>query len=244
LVIFPGLRTSSLFWDFDRGLDALKIKMKIYMVETNGLPNFSDGNSPDIRSLDYGHWAGEVIEQLDLKQTYVAGASFGGLICMKLAIVHPEKIKAAFLLNPGCLQFFSLKPKNLYYNLLPIIRTTEKNVRAFLDNAVFAKPNHCLSTAAERLIVAYELFAIGRHQDKGDKPYNMDHELKQANVPTYLLLGDQDILFPFQKSLETATTHLPKLKAVKIFENVGHGIETFSGAIGFIGEIVNENKAS
>jgi pimeloyl-ACP methyl ester carboxylesterase len=244
LIIFPGLRTSSLFWDFDRGLDALKVKMRIYMVETNGLPNFSEGNSPDIRSLDYGHWANEVMEQLGLQQAFVAGASFGGLVCMKLAIVNPEKIKAAFLLNPGCLQFFSLKYKNLYYNLLPIIHTTEKNVREFLDNAVFAKPNHCLTPAAERLIVDYALFAIGRHRDRGDKPYNMDRELKNANVTTYLLLGDQDILFPFQKSIEIATKYLPKLNAIKVFENVGHGIETFGGAIGYIGEVINAPKTA
>ena len=40
LVIFPGARTTSLIWDFDRGLDNLNHKMRIFMVETNGLPNF------------------------------------------------------------------------------------------------------------------------------------------------------------------------------------------------------------
>src|SRR4051812_49132247 len=43
LVIFPGARTSSLFWDFDKGLDNLKEQLRIFLVETNGLPNFSSG---------------------------------------------------------------------------------------------------------------------------------------------------------------------------------------------------------
>jgi pimeloyl-ACP methyl ester carboxylesterase len=96
LVVFPGARTTSLIWDFDKGLDNLNHKMKIFMVETNGLPNLSDGSTPDIKSLDYGLWANEVLEKLKIEKTFVAGASFGGLICMKLGIVKPEKIKAAF----------------------------------------------------------------------------------------------------------------------------------------------------
>src|SRR6185369_17418252 len=53
LVIFPGARTTSLFWDFDRGLDNFNHPLKIYLVETNGLPNLSDGATPDIKSLGY-----------------------------------------------------------------------------------------------------------------------------------------------------------------------------------------------
>ncbi|MFN8409877.1 MAG: alpha/beta hydrolase, partial [Flavobacteriales bacterium] len=102
LVIFPGARTTSLFWDFDKGLDNLGLKLRIFLVETNGLPNFSNGATPDIRTLDYGHWANEVLEKLKIERAFVAGASFGGLICMKLGITNPDKLKAAFLLNPGC----------------------------------------------------------------------------------------------------------------------------------------------
>lgn len=109
LVIFPGARTTALFWDFDKGLDNLNQKLRIYLVETNGLPNFSDSATPDIRSPDYGYWANEVLEKLKIEKTFIAGASFGGLICMKLGITNPEKIKAAFILNPGCLQPFSMK---------------------------------------------------------------------------------------------------------------------------------------
>ena len=50
LVIFPGARTTPLIWDFDKGLDNLNHKMRIYMVETNGLPNLSNGDTPDNKS--------------------------------------------------------------------------------------------------------------------------------------------------------------------------------------------------
>lgn len=238
LVIFPGARTTSLIWDFDKGLDNLNHKLRIFMVETNGLPNLSNGETPDIHSLDYGVWADDVFEKLKIQKAFVAGASFGGLICMKLAIVKPERIKAAFLLNPGCLQPFSMTIKNLYFNLLPIIKPTAKNVAKFLDKAVFSKPNHQLSAFSEQMLIDYEVFAISRYKDKTQKPYYMDKQLGEVKVDTYLLEGDQDLLFPFQKSIDNATKHIKTLKEVKVFEQVGHGIETHAEAMNYVGSVI------
>jgi pimeloyl-ACP methyl ester carboxylesterase len=242
LVIFPGARTTALIWDFDKGLDNLNRPLRIFMVETNGLPNLSDGATPDIKTLDYGIWATEVLDALHIDKAFIAGASFGGLICMKLAIVSPGRIKSAFLLNPGCLQPFSMSLVNLYYNLLPIIKPSKKNVLKFLDKAVFCKPNHMLSTTAEQLLVDYEVFAISRYKDNTQKPYYMDEQLQQASVSTYLLEGNKDLLFPYQKSIVNAKKHLPNLKDVVIYENVGHGIETYHKAMNYIGEQINKHQ--
>lgn len=239
LVIFPGARTSSLFWDFDNGLDQLKSKFKIFLVETNGLPNLSDGHSPDIKSNGYGEWATEVLDQLHIDSTFIAGASFGGLICMKLGIVAPEKVKAVFLLNPGCLQPFSMSLKNLYYNLLPIIAPSKKNVSKFLYKAVFSKPVHELSSTSEKLIIDYEVFALTRYKDNTQKPYYMNKELEQVKVDTYLFEGDKDLLFPYQKSIKNAKEKISSLKDIVVFDNVGHGIETYGKAIQKMGEIMH-----
>lgn len=243
LVIFPGARTTSLFWDFDRGLDSIGENLRIYMVETNGLPNLSDGDTPDIKGLDYGEWASDVMDALKLQNAYVAGASFGGLICMKLAIYDPYKIKSAFLLNPGCLQPFSLSFKNLFYNLLPIIAPNKKNISTFLDKAIFCKPQHMVSETAEALLIDYELFALTRFKDNTQKPYNMDQELLLADVNTYLLLGDKDLLFPYQKSIRMANEKLTRLKDIKVFRGVGHGIETYSKAMSYIGKKIKREVA-
>lgn len=236
LVIFPGARTTSLFWDFDRNLNNLGHKFRIFLVETNGLPNFSDGNTPDIKSKDYGFWAAEVLTKLKVEKAFIAGASFGGLIVMKLALTDPEKIKAAFLLNPGCLQPFSLSLKNLFYNILPLVSPSKKNIGKFLDKAVFCKPTHTLSEKAEKMILDYEHFAITRYQDRTQKPYDMDTELRQVKVPVYLLVGNKDLLFPYQKSVANAQEKLPGLKEVKVFKDVAHGIETYAPAMKYIAE--------
>jgi esterase/lipase len=238
LVIFPGARTTPLIWDLDRGLDQLKTPLKIFMIETNGLPNPSDGNTPNIKSLEYGYWANEVLESLGITSCFIAGASFGGLICAKLGIAFPHKVKASFLLNPGCLQNFSMTFKNLYYNLLPIVKTNEENVALFLDKAVFSKPNHRITPTAQHLLIDYEVFAISRYKDNTQKPYYMGKELKNVEAVVYVLLGEKDLLFPYLKSKENAEKHLKHLKQIELFENVGHGIETYSPAIHFIGKTI------
>jgi len=238
LVIFPGARTTSLFWDFDKGLDNIGIQLNIYLVETNGLPNLSDGKTPDIKSEDYGKWAAEVMDKLHIEKAFVAGASFGGLICMKLSITNPEKIKAVFLLNPGCLQSFSMTVKNLYYNLLPILAPSASHVKKFLDKAVFCKPNHMLSEASEKLLVDYEVFAITRYKDNTQKPYDMDIELLKVKNDVHLIVGDKDLLFPYEQSVANAKVKIQNLMSVKVYGNVGHGIETYGKAMKYIGKMI------
>jgi len=238
IVIFPGFRTTSLIWDLDCGLQKLANSFRVFMVETNGQPNLSDGNSPSIKSLDYGHWANCVFNELNIEKAYTIGASFGGLICMKFAITNPERIKATFLLNAGCLQPFSMSFSNLYYNLLPVIIPNRKNVSKFLDKVIFSKPNHKITVHAENLLIDYQLFCLTRFKDKTEKPYYMDKELAQVNTNTYLLQGEKDLLFPYQKSVLNAKKHLKNLIDVKIFSNVGHGIETFELAIEYIEQTI------
>src|SRR5262249_50841781 len=144
----------------DNALEPFKHDHTIFLVETNGQPSLSDGNTPEIRSNDYGIWAAEVLEKLSVKRAIVAGASFGALVCLKLCLVAPQLVEKAVLLNPGCLQPFSLSFKNLYYNFLPLISPGRKNIEKFLDYAVFYKNKHRVSPRAKKLIVDYELFAI------------------------------------------------------------------------------------
>lgn len=242
LVIFPGFRTTSLFWDFDRNLDAFNEKINIYLVETNGQPNLSDGFSPGIKSDHYGEWGLEIISKLGLDQCYIAGSSFGGLVVAKIGKMNPSQVKAGFLLNPGCLQKFSLKWKNLYNNLLPLMRPNPKTVQKFLDKVVLNPSQHSVSTATMDLLVDYQLIAIKRYRDKTEKPYFMADELEEVKLDCHLIMGDHDILFPYEKSIQNAEKYLKRLKSVDVFPGIAHGIEVYRPALEKVNEIIL-NKA-
>jgi pimeloyl-ACP methyl ester carboxylesterase len=239
LVIFPGYRTSSLFWDIDRGLDVIQPNTRIFLVETNGQPNLSEGISPAIKTLDYGRWATEVLDGLEIQSTHIAGASFGGIVCMKLCLVSHDRIKSSILLNPGAFSFISLSFQNLYHNLKPLFNPSEKNIREFLDKIVFCKPNHMVSDEAEQLLLDYLSYVIRNFKDKNDKPYNMSRETGGHAVPTHLILGKKDVLLPYSKSLFNAQANLKNLQSVTLFEDVNHGIETYRPALEKINTIIH-----
>ena len=240
LVIFPGFRTSCFFWDLDNGLASLKKKFRIFLIDTNGQPNCSDGNTPAIRSNDYGIWAKEVIDKLGIEKTSIAGASFGGLVCAKLALVAPEKIEKIILMNPGCLQTFSFSWKNMYYNFLPLISPTKNNIRTFLIYGVFYPGHHMPSAKALETLIDYEHFAITQQVDKAQKPYAMSKsDLESIPSDVYLLLGEKDLLFPSKKSEQIARAHIRSLREVHVLKNTGHGIETSKEAMTIVEEILS-----
>jgi pimeloyl-ACP methyl ester carboxylesterase len=235
LVLFPGFRTSSLIWDLDQNAAITFQDLRVFFVETNGQPNLSDGHSPAIKSLDYGTWGAEVLAALELDSAYIAGASFGGLVCMKLAVVAPEKIKAAFLLNPGCFRFVSLNFTTIYYNLLPLIKPSRTHIRSFLDKLVFHKPTHQLSQQAENLLVDYLQLVLTSYKDQTEKPYYMGSQLDKVSVDTYLLMGGNDVLVPPTKSIARAQQHLQsRLQDVQLFEGVNHGIECYRPCLAYV----------
>lgn len=228
LVIFPGYRTSALFWDFQGGLDILSRHYRLYLIETNGQPNLSDGNSPDISTNDYGWWALEILDCLKLESCSIAGASFGGQICMKLGIVAPQRIRAAFLLNPAGLRTFSFNYKNLFFNLLPILSPNDNHIRQFIENVILHPPQHQLSERAFTLFAEHVHWSITRHVDHNQKPYYMSKELAAVQIPTHLIVGDYDVLFPCNQSIKNAKKYLPNLLSFSVLEGMGHGIETDS----------------
>lgn len=242
LVVLPGFRTCGLFWDFDNSLAPLKATHRIFLVDMNGQPGLSDGDTPPVKTLDYGHWAVSLLDQLGLATAAVAGASFGGLLGLKLALVAPVRVSQLVLLNPGCLQTFSLGLKNLYYNLLPLAFPSEANVRCFLRGAVLCPGHHELSEAAMQLLVDFELFAIREYQDHTQKPYAMTAaELADLRVPVDLLLGAEDLLFPATRSLRAAQAHLPTLRRARVLPHIGHGIETSPVALAALAALLHED---
>lgn len=242
IVIFPGFRTTSLIWDLDNGLDEMARHLRIFLVETNGQPNLSEGNSPSIKSLNYGHWGKEVFDALSIDEGFIAGASFGGLVCMKIALVIPDRIKAAFLLNPGCFRSISFGLKNLYYNILPILSPSRKNIQKFLDAVIFDKPRHQLSEQAEQHLLDYLEYVLRHYKDHTEKPYYMNKQLDKVAVDTHLFLGKADLLIPYEKSQRRAEQHLGESLKTIWLTDAGHGIETHRESLDKICEIARSTS--
>jgi pimeloyl-ACP methyl ester carboxylesterase len=232
LVFLPGARTCGLFWDLDHVLAPLKADYQIWIPDVNGQPGLSAGNCPAIKGNDYGLWAEEVFNQLKIENATVIGASQGGLIGLKLCLQAPERVKQLVLMNPGGIQPFSTRFKNLYYNFMPMLFPSDKNIRAFFDQVILHPQTHQLSAQAYQFMLEYMRLALKEFKFAGDYPSPLPaDELKAVTHPIHLVLGDQDLLFPTAGTVAIAQSHFQQLSSTQILPGFGHGIETSQAAI-------------
>lgn len=238
IVFLPGARLCGMSWDLNDNLKILKNDFRFYLIDVIGQPGLSSGNSPDVKTDEFGKWIVEVLDGLKLEKTNIVGASFGGELAMKLANFAPQRIEKIILMNPVGLSYISLAPRVTFYNLLPIILPNEKNVSRFIDKVAFATPED-LSPERRALLAEFILQTLTRFNFKADYPYKMpDAELNSWSVPTYIILGDSDKLIPHQKTVERAKQLLKNLKYIRILEDIGHGIELSEKAIEILRDIL------
>lgn len=74
-----------------------------YKVIFFNLPGFEGSISPSSRwGMDeYLNYILDFIDQLNLEKLFLFGHSFGGAMAVRLAVTHPERIKALILLSTG-----------------------------------------------------------------------------------------------------------------------------------------------
>jgi len=227
-----------MFWDVNDNLKPLKKDYRLYLVDVIGQPGLSSGNSPDVKTKEFGLWICEVLDGLKLDKTNVVGASFGGLLGMKLANVAPEKIIKLVLMNPIGFSYISLAPSSLFYNLLPILFPNNKNVVRFVNNIVLAGGEN-LSKERRELLIEIILQTLQKFNFSADYPYKMgDGELTGWSVPTYVIVGEKDALIPHKKTVQIARKTVQNLKSVHILKDIGHGIELSKTAIELLSEIL------
>jgi len=225
LIFLPGGRTPGIFWDINNNLAPLYENYRIYLIDVNGQPGFSDGNIPLIDSDGYGKWLKEVLTELGLSEAIFVGASFGASLIAKLSEVDDKAIKKAFLCNPAGFANISFNPKNLYYLLAPLILKSPKNVEKFLDNIVFHKDFKINSTKRAQ-IVDFLRYTNKNFVMKAENPRPFpDEVLKKLTAPTYLLLDRDDIFINQNATLKKAEKVLPNLVETIWLEKHGHGIE-------------------
>jgi pimeloyl-ACP methyl ester carboxylesterase len=232
IIFLPGGRTCGIFWDINNNLAPLYNDFRIYLVDVNGQPGLSDGNAPPIESDGYGRWLQELVGNLGLPQANFVGASFGGSLIMKLGEVDSGLIKRAVMCNPAGFVNISIKPRNIYYLLMPLLLPSKKTVQNFL-NKIALHEDFALAPKKREQLAEFMLYTNMYFQMGAENPRPFaDETLRKLEAPAYLILDRDDIFIPQQKTFERAAKLLPNLVETIWLEKHGHGIE-LAEAIGY-----------
>ena len=137
-----------------------------------------------------------IFTALNLKRASLIGHSWGGLLAMKFAIDHPECINKMILINSlPCTQTYDPLQQNLYmegiYDIqLGISDGYRRLFRQFCHNP---KSADMLNLDADPKGIAIR---IKFEENFFMQSYNYESQLKQLNIPTLILHGENDLL-PF-----------------------------------------------
>lgn len=223
LVFIPGFRTCGLYWDICDSIKLYAGKFQVHLINVIGQPAMSSGKSPAVKGFGYGEWLVEVLDGLNIESTAFAGASFGGQLIMKLSQVAPNRIKQAFLCNPGGLS--PVRFAGIVANIPMMINPSDKNIKKMMQKVALGRKTELNAQQTQNLLVNISI-AVRGFKNGAQFPYAMKAaELKNLTAPTYLMLGTDDLMFNYKKQISRAKKVLPNLVQVEIFDGIGHGIE-------------------
>lgn len=206
LVMLHGMTMSSTMWY--PNAKALTSERCIYAVDVIG--DFGKSRlAGEMKSRSHAAvWLLEVTEALGLNKTDVAGHSMGGFLAVNYALAYAERVSKLLLYAPAGtfhrmnLLFFA----NVYPALL--FRTEKWIDRAFQ----WFSANKKLLTPPfrDQVIAGY------RH----GKPLNRvipsvvpEKDFDHFPIPTLLLIGDKEVIYPAEKALAAAKERVPLLEA-------------------------------
>ncbi|NTW61756.1 alpha/beta hydrolase [Candidatus Saccharibacteria bacterium] len=222
------------------GLDLIARNLDGYRIIVPDLPGFGESQPLKVEhSVDnYVHWLGGFIGNLHLtKPPILLGHSFGSIITSHYASRYPQTISELILVNPigapalkgpkavmtqAALVYYWLGrklPEKVAFKLLsakPIVmimsismaKTHDRKTRRYVHDQHLAH----FSTFANREVVAEAFKASVNH--------TVREVARDIDLPTLLIVGDQDDITPLNKQKELAK--LIKNTQLHIIEKVGH----------------------
>lgn len=201
-------------------------------------PGFGESDTPDwldnIHDLAYFYL--DLLDELKLKDVNLVGLSLGGWIAAELAVRNTERLASLTLAGSAGLHVAGVE------QLDPFLRSDEQRLRDFLYDQSKAddiiaralRPELEDVTLKNRTTVAKLTW-----QPRGHDP-NLGKWLHRIDVPTLLIWGDHDRMFPkehalaYQKAIPGAKVvivpecgHIPQIEKPDAFVAA---LETFLGA--------------
>lgn len=167
---------------------------------------------------DYGEWACDILDALELKTIAVFGGSYGGGIALRLAAYAPERIERLILFvpsgikNAGLFSMAKIGLPTIGYMLRP--SSDEKLKKAISSMMPSANGDFLEMT---KLAVLNTKFEMAMPRNATIK------EMQRLNAPVYVIAEKYDCLFPGEAVLKRAEKLFVNLAGTHLLTFGGHG---------------------
>lgn len=189
----------------------------LYAVDVLAQPNKSSETRLSMNDDSYGQWMNEIINELNLKEVYLAGFSFGGLVILKTLIHNESKIKEVFLTAPAFVVNGN-QIKALFKFFIPMKRFIKTKKKDYLEqflSCVFTEKD---DFAQKSLALVFTYFRM----DFTPIPIIKKIEALKIHTPITIIAAEDDIIFPGVKMIKRAKKIFPSLQNTVLLKNSKH----------------------
>lgn len=166
-----------------------------------------------------------LVDSLGIKKINVAGISYGSLVAQHMALNHPEKINKLMLLSTfanktpytDAIGFAWSSALNMggYAHMFDVMLPTVLGENYFLNPLI---PIETLKAAKQNANTDAE--ALKKLMQATEQRPDHREKLKAVTVPTMVIQGDQDLLFPIHMAKEVSDA-IPGSK-LEVVKGAGH----------------------
>lgn len=215
LVVFHGINAGA-----PLALEAiqhLNTQYRIYGIDTVGQATKSAPTRLPMKGDDYGKWIASVLDNLKLDKVYVVAISYGAFLLQKMMNYQPERlIKSIFVVPSGFVSGnFWRSMKELSFPLMKFLRTKkEEDLLRFMNAFFTTKDRHSIELQKNLL--------LGFKMDYRRPILVKASEVDGIISPVYVMVADNDIFFPGDKTLARCQVLFKTLKHTYILKNSKH----------------------
>ncbi|HKH36267.1 MAG TPA: alpha/beta hydrolase [Rubrobacter sp.] len=180
---------------------------RVYAIDVIGQPSKSIPDQPLKTRQDCVGWLSGILNALEIESTNMVGASFGGWFTLNYALGAPKRLNKIALLSPagGLLplvkQFYV---RSMLNNFIPRRFVMDSFLRwsTYQENLRDPSTRLIMNCLTDQMYLGSKYF----HLQMGVGPWIVfsDEELRGMQVPTLLLIGQQEAYYDPKVVLERA----------------------------------------
>ncbi len=227
VLFINGLSADMTIWSLQL---ADLVKDHCIILFDNRGTGLSEKNGDHYSMKDLADDVSHLMEKMNIPSAHLVGHSMGGLIAQQVALRHPAKVKSLMLAST-----FLRAPKmgQLTFYLLPDI-LEQIGTEAYIDLVIsqnythqYLETNYRRVTLMRRMLINHLSKTpidtkVQRKLIHGILEHNTEDQANKIAVPTLVLVGAQDVIFPPYKS-EALAEKIPNSQ-FEIIESCGHNL--------------------
>jgi pimeloyl-ACP methyl ester carboxylesterase len=207
LVLVPGFGTG--LWIWYRQVPDFAERFRTIVFDPRGVARSHASDEP-FTMRDLAEDLAALLEELQVEQAHVLGASFGGFVAQEFALAHPERTRSLILC---CTSYGGVGHRPPAPETLAAIASTkglntEERVRenlllAFSPRFVEEQPaevERVINLRAENDVPEYAYL----RQLQAAVAFDTAARIGRITAPTLVITGDEDVIVPHENSVNLA----------------------------------------